>query len=82
MKVVQVPVLKDNVSYLIIDENQSIAAAVDPAEPKTVFDAANKENVTIKMILTTHHHWYTLIFNIILTLLKGIMLEETQRWLN
>jgi len=57
MKIVQVPVLKDNYAYLIIDEKQNVAAAVDPAEAKTVFDAAKSHNVTIESILTTHHHW-------------------------
>jgi len=51
-----VPVNSDNYSYLIIDESSKTAAAVDPAEPKKVLDAAQKIGVSIKQILTTHHH--------------------------
>ncbi|KYQ99687.1 hydroxyacylglutathione hydrolase [Tieghemostelium lacteum] len=56
MKVITIPTLNDNYSYLLINENQKIAAAIDPVEPKKVIDAAKAENVEIKMILTTHHH--------------------------
>jgi len=56
MKIVQVPVLKDNYSYLIIDEKQNVAAAVDPAEPNKVVEAASMHNVKIGIVLTTHHH--------------------------
>lgn len=33
------------------------AAAVDPAEPKPIIDAAKKEGITIDAVLTTHKHW-------------------------
>jgi hydroxyacylglutathione hydrolase len=56
-RVVPVPVLSDNYAYLLIDERDKIAAAVDPAEPKKVLAAAEKEGVPIKAIYTTHHHW-------------------------
>jgi len=57
MKVVIVPVLEDNYSYLLIDEKAAVAAAVDPVEPEKVLAAAKKENVKVEAILTTHHHW-------------------------
>jgi len=57
MRIVQVPVLSDNYSYLVIDEETNLAATVDPAEPKTVIAAAKKEQVNLSAILTTHHHW-------------------------
>jgi hydroxyacylglutathione hydrolase len=56
-RVVPVPVLSDNYAYLLIDERDKIAAAVDPVEPKKVLEAAEKEGVSIKAIYTTHHHW-------------------------
>eukprot|EP01132_Coremiostelium_polycephalum_P009251 gene9251-11336_t len=56
MKVIVVPVLTDNYSYLLIDEKTNTAAAIDPAEPEKVFAAAKQNNVEIKHILTTHHH--------------------------
>jgi len=57
MKVVQVPVLSDNIAYLLIDERAAVAAAVDPAEPEKVIAAAKREGVEIVCVMTTHHHW-------------------------
>lgn len=55
MKVVIVPVLQDNYSYLIVDEGTSTAAVVDPVEPDTVAAAAKKEGVKLVAVLTTHN---------------------------
>lgn len=57
MRVVQVPVLSDNYSYLLIDDDTQNCAAIDPAEPKKVIEIAKKEGVKITHILTTHHHY-------------------------
>eukprot|EP00475_Leptophrys_vorax_P029029 TRINITY_DN42331_c0_g1_i1.p1 TRINITY_DN42331_c0_g1~~TRINITY_DN42331_c0_g1_i1.p1 ORF type:complete len:259 (+),score=26.27 TRINITY_DN42331_c0_g1_i1:245-1021(+) len=56
MKVVIVPVLADNYSYLLVDEQSGTAAAVDPADPKLVMNAARHKGVRIVAVLTTHHH--------------------------
>jgi len=56
MKIVQVPVLSDNYSYLVIDEKSKTALAVDPAGPSEMLVAIKKEDVTLTTILTTHHH--------------------------
>jgi hydroxyacylglutathione hydrolase len=56
MKVVVVEVNKDNLSYLVIDEQSREAWAIDPAEPAKVLAAAEREQVRIVAILTTHHH--------------------------
>ena len=55
MRVVTVPVLSDNYSYLLIDRD-GFTAAVDPVEPSKVLAAAEKEGVEVSTILTTHHH--------------------------
>lgn len=57
MRVVPVPVLQDNYSYLVIDEAQGVAAVVDCAEVEPVLEAARGEGVTITAILATHHHY-------------------------
>lgn len=57
MKILHIPCLEDNYSYLIIDETTKEAAAVDPAEPHKVFRAAQENGVDLKLVLTTHHHW-------------------------
>lgn len=57
MRVVPVPVLQDNYSYLIVDEAERVAAVVDCAEVQPVLDAAGAEGVTITRVLSTHHHF-------------------------
>ena len=57
MRVVPVPVLMDNYAYLVIDEGSREAAVVDPSEAGPVLDAAKRENVRLRSIWNTHHHW-------------------------
>eukprot|EP00897_Mesotaenium_endlicherianum_P000349 jgi/Mesen1/10314/ME000079S09741 len=57
MRVVTVPVLEDNYSYLLIDDSTGEAAAVDPVEPRKVLAAAKEAGATLTTVLTTHHHW-------------------------
>jgi len=56
MKIIQIPVLSDNYSYLVIDEKTKIALAIDPAGPAEMLAAMKKEDVTLDAVLTTHHH--------------------------
>ncbi|MCI20098.1 hydroxyacylglutathione hydrolase, partial [Trifolium medium] len=56
MKIYHVPCLEDNYSYLIVDETTKEAAAVDPVEPEKVLEASNSLGLTLKFVLTTHHH--------------------------
>ncbi len=48
--------LKRCVRYRLVDRHGR-AAAVDPAEPQKVLDAAAREGVTVATVLTTHKHW-------------------------
>lgn len=57
MKILHVPCLEDNYSYIIIDEASKDAAAVDPVEPEKVLQVAHEHGVRLKFVLTTHHHW-------------------------
>ena len=58
MRILYVPVLEDNYAYLIVDDENGVTAAVDPAEPRKVLEAAHAAGVPpISIILTTHHHW-------------------------
>lgn len=57
MKILHVPCLEDNYSYLIIDESTKEAAVVDPVEPEKLVNAANEHGLHLKLVLTTHHHW-------------------------
>ncbi|OCT61027.1 probable hydrolase PNKD [Xenopus laevis] len=57
VKVVPIPVLSDNYSYLIIDTTSSLAAVVDPSDPLAVQAHLEREGVTLEAILCTHKHW-------------------------
>jgi len=56
MRIVPVPVRKDNYSYLIVDDAAKEAAAVDPYTPSKVKEAAEQLGVEVVAGLTTHHH--------------------------
>ncbi|XP_021762312.1 hydroxyacylglutathione hydrolase cytoplasmic-like [Chenopodium quinoa] len=57
MKILHIPCLDDNYSYLIIDEQTKEAAVVDPVEPEKVLEIAKNNDANVKFVLTTHHHW-------------------------
>src|SRR5210317_307668 len=57
MKVEIISCLQDNYSYLIIDENQNIACAVDPSESQPISNFIDQNNIKLKYILNTHHHY-------------------------
>lgn len=56
MKVIQIPLLRDNYGYLLVCEESGEAAVVDPSEGEPVLRRAEKERVNLKAILNTHHH--------------------------
>ena len=56
LKVELVPVLSDNYSYLIYDEDQKKAAVVDPGEAGPLLVRAQERGVSIEQVLLTHHH--------------------------
>lgn len=56
MKVVQIPLLRDNYGYLVVCEKTGEAAVVDPSEGEPVLRQVEKEKVRLKAILNTHHH--------------------------
>ena len=57
MKVDIIKCLKDNFSYLLINENNRNACVIDPSESKPIIDFVEKENINLKFILNTHHHY-------------------------
>ncbi|OWA50288.1 Hydroxyacylglutathione hydrolase, mitochondrial [Hypsibius exemplaris] len=52
-----IPALEDNYMYLITDTATKEAAIVDPADPENVRTEVDHHGVSLKTILTTHHHW-------------------------
>jgi hydroxyacylglutathione hydrolase len=57
MKIEIIPCLKDNYSYLLIDEKKNIACVVDPGESRPILDYLEKNKINLKFILNTHHHY-------------------------
>ena len=57
MKIQTIKCLKDNYSYLIIDETNQNACVVDPSEAKPIIDFVESNNINLKYILNTHHHF-------------------------
>lgn len=57
MKVVAVPQLSDNYAYLVIDEQTKHAGVVDCAEAAPVLAAVAREQVSLRAVLPTHHHY-------------------------
>ena len=57
MKIEIIPCLKDNYSYVIIDEKKNIACVVDPSESDPIIKFLDKNKVNLKFILNTHHHY-------------------------
>ena len=57
MKVEIIKCLKDNFSYLLINEKNKNACVIDPSESEPIIDFVEKNNITLKFILNTHHHY-------------------------
>jgi hydroxyacylglutathione hydrolase len=55
MRIVQIPLLRDNYGYLVVSD-QGEAAVIDPSEAEPVLARMKKENVVPRAILNTHHH--------------------------
>jgi hydroxyacylglutathione hydrolase len=56
MKIVQIPLLRDNYGYLIVCQNTNTAAVIDPSESEPVLHRVEEEQVSLTAILNTHHH--------------------------
>jgi len=56
MRIVQIPLLRDNYGYLIVCGRTNEAAVVDPSEAEPVLRRVEQEGVQLKAILNTHHH--------------------------
>ncbi|MFL2715463.1 MAG: hydroxyacylglutathione hydrolase [Gammaproteobacteria bacterium] len=57
MRIEIIPCLQDNYSYLIIDEINNNACVVDPSEAEPIINFIEKNNINLKYILNTHHHF-------------------------
>ena len=57
MKVEIIRCLQDNYSYVIVDKKTNSACVIDPGEAKPIINFFEKNNIKLKYILNTHHHY-------------------------
>ena len=57
MKIEIIPCLKDNYSYLIIDESNKKTCVIDPSESTPIANFLEKNNLKLNYILNTHNHY-------------------------
>ena len=57
MKIEVIPCLQDNYAYIILDEVNNTACVIDPSESEPVINFLEKNNIELKFILNTHHHY-------------------------
>jgi hydroxyacylglutathione hydrolase len=56
MKIVQIPLLRDNYGYLVVCQKTNTGAIIDPSEAEPVLRRLEQDKVSIEAILNTHHH--------------------------
>ena len=57
MRIEIIPCLQDNYSYLVIDERNNSACVIDPSESEPIINFIKKNNIKLRYILNTHHHF-------------------------
>ena len=56
MKVITISCLKDNFSYIVINEKNNNACVIDPSEAEPIIKVIKNNKINLKYILNTHHH--------------------------
>src|SRR5579863_6235973 len=57
IRIIPIPILKDNYVWTILDTQQNTALIVDPGDAIPVQYFLQQQNITLQGILITHHHW-------------------------
>ena len=57
MRVEIIRCLQDNYSYLLINNIKNIACVVDPSEAAPIIKYIESNNIKLKYVLNTHHHY-------------------------
>ena len=57
MKIEIVKCLKDNFSYLLIDELTKSTIVIDPSEAEPIINRIESLNLKLRFIMNTHHHY-------------------------
>ena len=57
MKIEIIKCLKDNFSYLLIDEITRSTVVIDPSEAEPIINKIESLNLKLRFIMNTHHHY-------------------------
>ena len=57
MRIEIIKCLHDNYTYLLIDDSKSIGCVVDPGDAAPIIKYVESNNIELKYILNTHHHY-------------------------
>lgn len=57
LKIIPLPILKDNYVWILVDETTQSAVIVDPGEAAPVANYLDKHQLKLLAILITHRHW-------------------------
>ncbi|KAL1926411.1 hypothetical protein VTP01DRAFT_5740 [Rhizomucor pusillus] len=57
MKIIPIPALRDNYSYILIDEKSKEAAVVDPVDAMKTLNIVSQTGAKLTSIFTTNHLW-------------------------
>lgn len=59
LKVLAIPLFKDNYSYVVLGSSPNSAVLIDPAAPSVVYNFLQKylPDYKVNHILYTHKHW-------------------------
>lgn len=57
IRIQTIPCLSDNLSYLLIDDADRSCVIVDPGEAQPFLQAIRSQNLELKAVLATHHHY-------------------------
>ncbi len=78
MRIEIIKCLQDNYSYLLIDDTKNIGCVVDPGEAAPIIKYVESNNIELKYILNTHHHYDHVGGN--LELKKNLSHSRSYKW--
>ena len=56
IEIIQIPLLSDNYSYIIVDTDTNITGCIDPSVAKDIVNVLQNRGMDLNFILNTHHH--------------------------
>ena len=57
MEIKIIKCLADNFSYILFDKKTSLSVVIDPSEAGPIIEVIKKNNLNLKYVINTHHHY-------------------------